>query len=117
MLQRLTFLTATPVPDSTTPKNPAEFLEENSGNGTFSSLSDTLQGVLADGYKMLTAVGIGLIGCALVVAFILFGVLKDNSSIKENKQWIIRLIGAVIGIAMVLTIIGIAYGIGGKIKN
>ncbi len=114
MLQRLTFLTGTPTP---VPGNPAEFLEKKSGQGTFNSLSETLQGVLADGYKMLTAVGIGLIGCALVVAFILFGVLKDNSSIKENKQWIVRLIGAVIGIAMVLTIIGIASGIGQSIKN
>lgn len=113
MLQKFTFLTGT----TPAPSNPAEFLESKSGQGTFNSLSETLQGVLADGYKMLTVVGLGVIGCALVIAFILFGALKDSTSVKENKQWIVRMIGAVIGIAMVITLIGIASGIGQSIKN
>ena len=104
MFQKITFLT-----------NPAGYLD-NSGSGSFDNLKSTLQNVLADMYGLLVAVGFGLLGCALVAAFILFGVMKDNNTIKENKQWILRLILAATGIACVLTIIGIAAGIGEKIK-
>lgn len=112
MLQRI-FLTATPVPD-----NPAKYLDDlkREDGGTFGKLGDTLQQTIADAYGMLTVVGIGLIGLCLVVAFICFGILKDNSTIKENKQWIMRLLIAVIGVSCVITIIGIAAGIGESIN-
>lgn len=104
--------------DETTPaasSNPADYLN-GKGSGTFDKLQNTLQNTLADVYALLVAIGLGLIGCALVAAFILFGVMKDNSAVKENKKWILQLIGAVIGISCVLTIIGIASGIGNNIK-
>lgn len=109
------FLDVTPAASNPAASNPADYLNKG-GNGTFNKLQTTLQNTLADAYALLIAVGLGLIGCALVAAFILFGVLKDNSAVKENKQWILRLIGAVIGVSCVLTLIGIASGIGNTIK-
>lgn len=95
--------------------NPAEYLGSGDGK-TFESLGKTLQNVLSNAYSLLMVVGFGLIGCALVAAFILFGVLKDTNAVRENKQWILRLLIAIIGISCVLTIIGIAAGIGNSVK-
>lgn len=116
MFNNLNFLTNTPTPAVNS--NPAGYLEtmKSGNNGTFSKLTETLQKTIADAYGMLTAVGIGLIGVCLVAAFIMFGVMKDNSTIKENKQWILRLLIAVIGVSCVVTIVGIAAGIGQSIN-
>lgn len=94
--------------------NPASYLKDADGK-TFEGLLGTLQNVIGDAYALLIAVGIGALGCALVGAFILFGLLKDTSSVRENKNWIIRILGAVIGISTVITLIGIFAGIGGAI--
>lgn len=94
--------------------NPASYLENASGK-TFDGLLGTLQNVIGDAYALLIAVGIGALGCALVGAFILFGLLKDTSSVRENKNWIVRILIAVIGISTVITLIGIFAGIGGAI--
>ena len=99
-------------------KNPANYLTDGSSQsmGLFGNLLKTLQSALSEGYSLIMTVGIGVLACCLVVAFILFGALKDSTAIKDNKKWIVRLLGAVIGIACVMTVIGIAFGIGAKFK-
>ena len=94
--------------------NPASYLEDANGT-TFAALLEKLQSVIGDAYALLLVVGIGALGCALVGAFILFGLLKDTSSVKENKNWIVRILIAVIGVSTVITLIGIFAGIGSAI--
>lgn len=94
--------------------NQVDYLK-NKGPGIFDSLGKTLQGVLADIYGWLIVLGLGGLGCALLAAFIMFGLKGDSPAIKENKQWIGRIIIAAIGVSSTLTIIGIAAGIGEQI--
>ena len=71
--------------------NPASYLKDADGK-TFEGLLGTLQNVIGDAYALLMAVGIGALGCALVGAFILFGLLKDTSSVKENKKYVVEIV-------------------------
>lgn len=97
--------------------NPADFLEDSgSSMGLFGNLLKTLKGALAEGYSLLLIVGAGVLGICLVVAFILFGALRDSTAVRDNKKWIVRLLGAAIGVACALTLVGLAFGIGQKFE-
>lgn len=95
--------------------NPADYLE-GKGSGVLDPLQETLEGTVTDVYKLLVAVGIGLLVCALVVAGICFGLFKDTTFVREHKQWIIRIIIAVIIVSLALTIVGLANDIGSSVK-
>lgn len=100
--------------------NPADFLTKERTDGstsTFAPLQSALEWVLADGYKLLVALGFGVVGCCLVIAFLCFGVFKDKTAIKEHKDWIVRLLITAAGISFVIGLVGIFAGIGANINN
>lgn len=107
MFQNLVYLTT----------NPAGYLEdENIKLGSLDKFLTTVKGVLADIYGGVIGVGVGFLAIGLAVAIICFGFLQDNQEVKDKKKWIVRLIIACIGLGTVLTVVGIATGIGEKIK-
>ena len=95
--------------------NPADYLKGN-GSGALDPLQETLEGTVTDVYKLLISVGIGALVCALVAAAICFGLFRDTTFVREHKQWIVRIIFAVILVSVALTIVGLANEIGSSIK-
>lgn len=87
------------------------------GNGAFSKLLQVVQSYFADAYQFLLAVGISIMALAGVLAFIFLGVLKDSTKIKENKNWILRILGSAAGIALVLTLVTLAFGAGSSVDG
>lgn len=87
------------------------------GNGAFSKLLQVVQSYFADAYQFLLAVGISIMALAGVLAFIFLGVLKDSTKIKENKNWIMRILGSAAGIALVLTLVTLAFGAGSSVDG
>ncbi len=107
MFQNLVYLTT----------NPAEYLEDESIKlGSLDKPVNTAKGFLADVYGGVTAIGVGLLAIGLAIAIICFGFLHDNQEVKDKKKWIVRIIIACIGLGTVLTVVGIATGVGQTIK-
>lgn len=94
-------------------KSPLDHLKGN-GNDAFGGVEKVALETLASANSVITTVGICLLGVVAIVAAVCFGLFKDSSAIKEHKKWIIRIIGAAIGVGCALTIVGIALGIGEK---
>jgi hypothetical protein len=51
--------------------------------------------------------GIGALAIAGLVAAICFGLFKDSQTIREHKQWLVRIIIAVVIVGSILALIGI----------
>ncbi len=79
----------------------------DSGHGTFDQIQDTVEPVLADAYALLMKLGIGALAIAGLVAAICFGLFKDSQTIREHKQWLVRIIIAVVIVGSILALIGI----------
>lgn len=87
------------------------------GNGAFDKLSNVVKAYFADAYQFLIVVGVALLVLAAVIAGILFGIMKDSAKVKENKSWLIRILAAVAIVALALTLVSIAFGIGEAADN
>ena len=90
-------------------------VDTTKGSGIFGGIDSILEGYFAAGYRLVIVIGVCLFVLALLVAAILFGVMKDHDKVKENRSWIIRILIAVAVFSLALTLVGIAYELGEKI--
>lgn len=97
--------TTTPAPNTQAEKMIDQMKTE--GGNTFKSVDDKATELIAEVYNLLLKVGIGLLAIVALIAAICFGMFKDSQAIKENKQWLVRIIIAIVIVGSVLTLVGI----------
>lgn len=89
-----------------TPTSVIDYMSKQ-GSDIFDPVEKATQPIFSGLYGLLLTLGIGLLAIAGLVAVVCYGVLKDSSKIKENKEWLGRVLIAVIGAGALLSIIGI----------
>lgn len=97
-------------------QNPADFLKDNKTDKTFAGVQSTFEGLFASAYSLFISVGIALLVLAGIAAAILFGMLKDNTKVKENRNWIVRVLAAAAIVAVMLTAVGLFYSVGASVQ-